>query len=348
MSSEYSLPTGSGQGGCSSKLPALFLDNLLQSLPFTSHPDLLVGVETSDDAAVWKIDEQAAAILTVDFFPPICPDPFEFGQIAAANALSDIFAMGGRVLLALNLVMFPAAGMDPEILREILRGGLRKTVEAGGILAGGHTIDDTVPKYGLAVMGLVHPERIISNRSARQGELLILTKPIGSGVILAGRKIGEADEEAYMEALEGMKLLNKNAAETMQRHDIRCATDITGFGLLGHALRIAEGSSVSLKVNGDKVPLLSGALKLAENGCIPGAAFRNQKFVEEKCTFGPKVIYERKMLLLDAQTSGGILMCCPREKEEAVLGELRRNGYSRSEVIGEVLNPEGAPGITVV
>ncbi|MEI8347026.1 MAG: selenide, water dikinase SelD [Pseudomonadota bacterium] len=337
------------QGGCSAKISPQQLEELVKNLPFVKDPNLLVGAETHDDAAVWKINEETAIIQTTDFFPPLCSHPYDFGQIAATNALSDVYAMGGEAILALNLVMFPSAKMPLEILQEILRGGADKLKEANVVMAGGHTIDDDIPKYGLAVTGIVHPQKVITNAAARPGDQLILTKPLGTGVMIAGKKIQEIKEcdICYQDALKSMKLLNRVGAELMQKFHIRCATDITGFGLLGHALRMAQASDVCFKISSDALPLFNNAYQLVEKGCIPGGAFRNLKFVE-KMTKGLSAIdYNLKMLMLDPQTSGGLLICTPPEKAVKLLDELRKNGYPLAQKIGEVIPCAGGIRLSI-
>ncbi|MCP5046417.1 MAG: selenide, water dikinase SelD [bacterium] len=324
------------QGGCSAKLPPHLLAEILKDFSFKPSGQLLVGAETHDDAAVWKINEETAIIQTTDFFPPLCSDPYQFGQIAAANALSDVFAMGGKAILALNLVMFPVERIEPSVLKEILKGGADKVHEAGAVIGGGHTIDDFPPKYGLAVTGIVHPNRVITNNHAAHGDKLVLTKPIGTGTIIAGHRMQETKPNDYNAALETMKQLNLNAAQIMQEHNVRCATDITGFGLLGHALEMAQGSGMTITIQASKVPLLNGAYDLIDIGCIPGAAFRNLKYVEEKTAFGRRVDYNLKMLLLDAQTSGGLLISCSPDTVEQLIEDLKRDGYPNTAIIGDV------------
>jgi selenide,water dikinase len=332
----FDLLTTVEYGGCSAKLPAGQLSEALADLPKTPHPNLLVDIETHDDAGVYRINDDLALIQTTDFFSPVCSDPFDFGQIAAANALSDVYAMGGEVLTALNIVAFPAK-VPLSILREILKGGTEKVIEAGGVIMGGHTIVDDVPKYGLAVTGTVHPNRVITNSAAKPGEVLILTKPIGAGVIMAGRRIGETDDNQYSAVIQSMKQLNREGARIMQKYEVKCATDITGFGLLGHGLKLAMGSNVTLKFNAEQVPSFNGALELIEMGCIPGACFRNLDFVDNHFNFEDSLNYNRKMLMLDAQTSGGLLICCPKGKEHEMVVDLIEAGYSKSAIIGEVL-----------
>ena len=325
-----------GDGGCSAKLPAKELDKALADLPKISSPDMLVDIDTHDDAGVIKINNETALIQTTDFFPPVCSDPYEFGQIAAANALSDVYAMGGKVLTAMNILMFPP-DKPMEALKEILRGGQEKVTEAEGFLVGGHTITDDTPKYGLAITGVVHPDKVITNAGAREGDILILTKPIGAGIILSGKKIGEVSDSNYQAALDNMKHLNKKGADVMQKYGVKCATDITGFGLIGHAMKLAMASNVSIVINTQDVPVLSGAYELAEMGCLPGACFRNQDYVEDFCYIDEQVIYENKMLIHDAQTSGGLLMCVSPKDKDAILEDLKNSGYSESAVMGEVV-----------
>jgi selenide,water dikinase len=323
-------------GGCSAKLPAGKLAEALKDIPKLSNENLLVGVETHDDAGVYKLTDNLAIILTTDFFPPMCSDPYEFGQIAAANALSDVFAMGGKAVAALNLCMFPSAKIPLDVLREIIRGGQQKIEEAGAVVAGGHTIDDYPPKYGLAVTGTIHPDRIITNNHAVAGDVIILSKPLGSGVIIAGKRLGEVSDENYRTCIDTMKLLNKAGADIMQEYGVRCATDITGFSLLGHALKMAQASGVTIEIDSEEVPVLAGAYELAETGCIPGAAFRNQEFVEPDCLIEKDVDYSAKMLCLDAQTSGGLFMCVSEDNAPDVRKKLIDNGYSRACIVGRV------------
>ncbi len=244
--------------------------------------------------------------------------------------------MGGQVLTALNLVMFPA-NMEMSILKEILKGGQDKVMESGGVLMGGHTIANDIPTYGLAVTGWVHPDKIVTNDQAEAGDVLILTKPLGSGVVISGKKNDLVDDDVYQTAIDNMKHLNAKGAEVMSRYNIKTATDITGFGLLGHALKMADGSGVSMKIDAAKVPAMEKILELIELGCIPGAAFRNKEFAEDQCDFAPSVDYNHKMLLYDAQTSGGLLMAAKPKDVDNILKELKVNGYPVSAVVGEVL-----------
>jgi len=248
--------------------------------------------------------------------------------------------MGGKAIIALNLVMFPSDQINISVLKEILKGGANKIKESGAILAGGHSIDDFPPKYGLAVTGTVHPQKVITNINAKAGELLLLTKPIGTGTIIAGHRLNKVTKNDYQNSLECMKFLNKNAAEIMQKYNIRCATDITGFSLLGHALEIAEGSNMKVNIKASQVPLLKGAYELIDMGCIPGAAFRNLKYVENKTHFSQTLDYNLKMLLLDAQTSGGLLICCDGNYVDQLIQDLKSAGYPESAIIGKVTKKE--------
>ncbi len=336
MSEKFDLMTTVEYGGCSAKLPADKLEKLLSDIPILEDEHLLVGNDTHDDAMVWKLNEETALISTTDFFPPVCSDAYEFGQIAAANALSDIYAMGGKAVSALNLVLFPADQRIPmEVLHEMLRGGAEKCIEAGAVLGGGHTIDDFPPKYGLAVTGLVHPDRIITNAAAEPGEFLILTKALGTGVLSAGRRIGEANDEDYRAAIDSMKQLNRYAAELMQEYNLRCATDITGFSLLGHGMKLARESNVCLEIDSQSIPVLPGVYDLIDYGCIPGASFRNLSYVESYAEFGTDLDYNLKMIAADAQTSGGLLMCVPEDAVPDILGRLKKY-YLSAAIIGRI------------
>lgn len=334
------------QGGCSAKIPADLLDQIVQRIPILQHKNLLVGTETHDDAAVWKISDDQALIQTTDFFPPLCSDPYDFGQIAAANALSDVFAMGGEAFMAMNLVMFPSK-LDMKILEAILLGGAEKVKEAGAVLCGGHTIDDVTPKFGLAVAGFVHPNEVTTNAGVKSDEVLILTKPLGTGVLMAGHKMGEVQSAHYEAGLQSMKLLNREGARLMRKYKVRGATDITGFGLLGHALKMARGSRVQFRLNAKNFPLLNGAYSLAELGCLPGACFRNLKYVEKDCSFSSTLDYNFKMLLLDAQTSGGLFMSVAKDKAQDLLAELKKGLYPESAIVGTTSTYESGSYVVV-
>jgi selenium donor protein len=332
----FDLLSTTEYGGCSAKLSPAALSDLLSSIPLVKHANILVDIETHDDAGVYKLNDETALIVTTDFFPPVCSDAFTFGQIAATNALSDVYAMGGTPLLALNLTMFPSKNIPIEVLAQILAGGQDKINESGALTMGGHTIDDNPPKYGLAVVGTVHPDRLITNAGLKAGQVLILTKPLGVGVLMAAQRMGMADAAAYDEALTQMMTLNKTGCTCMQQYGVKGATDITGFGLLGHAMKMAEASGVTIQLSLDKLPVLPQAMSLLENGCIPGAAFRNADYVKAHTFYAPSSSLERKMLACDAQTSGGLLMGVDADKASALLEDLKAF-HPQAAIIGEVM-----------
>jgi selenide,water dikinase len=327
------------QGGCSAKLSATELSKALAELPRVKHKNLLVDIDTHDDAGVYKLREDYAMVQTTDFFPPVCSDAYDYGQIAAANALSDIYAMGGQVLTALNILMFPA-DLPMTVLKDTIKGGQDKVIEAGGLVVGGHTITNDIPIFGLAVTGWVHPDHIVTNDKAHPGNALILTKPLGTGVVISAKKNDSVSDATYNAAIQSMKQLNKDAAQIMTKFGVSAATDITGFGLLGHALKMAMASNVSIQLNAENLPVIKNVMELIETGFIPGASFRNLEFAESQCKFGDHLSYNRKMLLADAQTSGGILMAVEPEKARSILDDLKKAGYTSSVVVGEVLKKE--------
>jgi selenide,water dikinase len=304
-------------------------------------PNVLVDINTHDDAGVYRVNDELALVLTTDFFPPVCSDPYEFGQIAAANSISDVYAMGGDPVLALNIMMFPAAKLPIEAYAEILKGGFDKATEAGVRIIGGHTIDDFPPKYGLTVVGYIHPEKIITNAGAKPGDSLILTKPIGTGIIIAGQMLGMANDADIAETKRLMKLLNKAGAEVMKKYNVKGATDVTGFGLAGHALKMAKASKVSIKINMKKVPLIGNVYNMVDEGCIPGASFRNLDFVDNQLVTAEDLNYNHKMIAFDAQTSGGLLMSVSPDVVEAVLTDLHAAGLTSAALIGEVRELQG-------
>ncbi len=323
-------------GGCSAKIPPKQLEEILKYLPLPEDPNILVSIDTHDDAGVYKVNDDLALVFTTDFFPPVCSDPYEFGQIAAANSISDVYAMGGTPVIALNIMMFPASKLPPEAYKDILKGGADMASEAGVRIIGGHTIDDFPPKYGLAVIGYVHPRKIITNAGAKPGDSLILTKPVGTGVILAGQRLKMASEKDIAEAKRIMKLLNRSGADVMKKFNVIGATDITGFGLAGHALKMAKASKVTITLKMNDVPLIGDTYKLLDDGCIPGASFRNLDFAEPDTFFSEDLDYNLKMLAFDAQTSGGLLISIHAEKEKELLHELKKSGLLSSRIIGAI------------
>ena len=312
----------------------------------TPHPNLLVGTDTYDDAGVYRLQDDLVLVQTVDFFTPVVDDPYAFGQIAAANALSDIYAMGATPLTVLNIVGFPISKLPPEILAEILRGGADKVREAGAVIIGGHSIDDPEPKYGLAVTGVCHPDEIWTNSGARLGDALILTKPLGAGVMTTGIKRGLANSKDIDDITAVMAALNKAAAETAKAFSVHSCTDVTGFGLLGHSLEMAKGSGVRLSIRKDAVPVLPRAYDFIAAGAVPTGSKRNFAHVEPDVTFAPEVSAAMRTILADAVTSGGLLIAVPASEADELVSRLKQNGVTAASRIGEVV--DGKPGIDVI
>lgn len=321
------------------------LDCVLAQLPKMSHPAVLVGLDYPDDAGVYRLDENTALIQTVDFFPPMVDDPYTFGRIAAANALSDVYAMGGRPLTAMNIVCFPAKTLDLEVLAAILAGGSEVVTGSGAALLGGHTIEDEEPKYGLAVTGIAHPDKIITNRGARPGDILVLTKPLGTGVLVTALKGEVITEEEASPAIQSMTRTNQYAGEAMLEIGVSSCTDITGFGLLGHALEMSAGSGWTLEIEAGRVPWLPKALDLARMGLVPAGAYVNQQHLKSQVEFSREVSAEERDLLVDPQTSGGLLISVDAAKVENLLDALKKRGET-GWVIGRVLEGTGV-GITI-
>lgn len=302
-------------------------------------PNLLVGLTVSDDAAVYRISDDVAIIQTLDFFPPIVDDPYDYGAIGAANAMSDVYAMGGEVVLALNICGFPP-DMPTEIISEILRGGAEKVAEAGGVLAGGHTVDDKEPKYGLSVMGVVHPQRVLTKAGAQPGDVLLLTKPLGVGMITTALK-GEVVDPAHVPpAVESMAALNRQAARLAQQVGVHACTDITGFALLGHGYEVAEKSGVRLRFYVDRLPFLDGAVGYAEQWLFPAGTCRNEEGFQHGVTFAPGISEEMQQLLYTPETSGGLLLSV-RAEAAGTLTALFAQEDHPCWVIGEVVAGEG-------
>lgn len=306
--------------------------------------NLMVGIETSDDAAVYKLNNETAVIQTLDFFTPVVDDPYTFGQIAAANSLSDIYAMGGKPAVALNIVCFPSC-LPIEVLGEILKGGADKVIEAGAVVIGGHTVDDNEPKYGLSVMGIVHPDKVLRNYGCKVGDRVILTKPLGTGIISTAIKGGIASKEAYDKAVKIMSTLNKYAGEIITKYNITACTDVTGFGIMGHGYEMASASNVTIKLYGDKIPYIREAEEYAKMGIIPAGAYKNRKYIEGK--YSIKGIPEwMEDVLFDPQTSGGLLFTCSKEETEKTMSELLQLEITPS-VIGEIVPLKGEKYIAV-
>ena len=309
-------------------------------------PELLVGTENRDDAGVYRIGEDTALVLTVDFFPPIVDDPFSFGTIAVANSLSDIYAMGGRPLLGLNIVGFPVE-LPKEILVEILKGGYAKAQEAGCLIIGGHTVDDQEPKYGLAAVGLVEPGKQITNSSAQPGDSLVLTKPLGTGIITTAGKQGVVEPGVLDNAVSLMSALNRAASEAMVKVGVNACTDITGFGLIGHLNTMMQGSGTGAVLEVSKIPSIAGVWDLIERGIAPGGTHRNLNGVGQQVDWHQNITKEQMLLLCDAQTSGGLLISLPEESTVLLLEELDASGVEGATVIGTV-STDGKKGIKVL
>lgn len=318
--------------GCAAKMDPRRLADILRHLPRSTDPDLLVGPETSDDAGVYRVADNLALLNTVDFFPPIVDDPYIYGQIAAANALSDIYAMGGRPITAMNLVAFPREGLADKVLHDILRGGSDKLEEAGVALVGGHTVADQEVKYGMAITGLVDPTRIIRNGGAQPGDRLILTKPIGVGIITTALKQGCADVSLVERASSVMRQLNRAAAETMLQHGVHACTDITGYGLLGHALEMARASAMRFRIEHQKVPHFPGALDLCASGIRSNGLLSNRSAFSESVRFDDAVPEVWRELLFDPQTSGGLLIALSEAEAPRLLQQLHESGIEASPI----------------
>ncbi len=311
---------------------------MLRQLPTITDPNLLVGISTGDDAAVYKMSEDMAIISTVDFFPPIVDDPFKFGEIAATNALSDVYAMGGKPVIALNIVGFPV-DLPHEILGEILSGGASKAEEAGVLIVGGHTVDDAEPKYGMSVTGVVNPGEQVTNAGAKPGDVLVLTKPIGTGIITTAGKQERVSAETLDRAVAIMGELNRKASEAMMHVGVHACVDITGFGLLGHLRLIAQGSDVRARVSVGAIPVIEGVEELLDMGIAPGGTHRNLESLDGIVDWYADVPEQTKILLADAQTSGGLLIAVAPEKTDTLLQALADSGVGTRAIIGEILEP---------
>jgi selenide, water dikinase len=330
------------RAGCAAKHPPGYLFPLLGSLPKVTDPNVLVGSATADDAAVYRLTDELALVLTTDFFTPIVDDPYDFGRIAAANALSDVYAMGGRPVAALNLVGFPDAPLEPSVLGDILRGGADKAKEAGIDVVGGHTIKTDEPIYGMAVTGTVHPAHVISNAGGRPGDALVLTKPLGVGIISTAAKQDVDTLGAIGAAIELMATLNRAACEAMMEVGVHAATDVTGFGLLGHLRNLTRASGCSATVWMDAVPLLEAAVVYAGQGIVPGGTHANRRFLTESVEFASGVDEPTQLLLCDAQTSGGMLIAVAPSLAQQLVSTLAARGTPCASIIGEL--GDGTPG----
>jgi selenide,water dikinase len=324
------------RAGCAAKQPPGYLLSLLGSLPPITDPNVLVGNATADDAAIYKLSDELALVFTTDFFTPIVDRPYDFGAVAAANALSDVYAMGGTPLTALSIVGFPDAKLSPEVLVEILRGAAEKASEAGIAIVGGHTIKAEEPIFGLAVVGKIAPDRVLSNDKAQPGDVLLLTKPLGLGIITTAAKNGEDKLGAIQEAIRVMTMLNRAAGEEIARCGAHALTDVTGFGLLGHLRNIVSASKVCARIDVDRVPVLSAAREYVKADISPGGTHANHKFLADWVNYAEDVTKEEQLLLCDAQTSGGLLAAVAANEADKLLSALQDRGVKDAVVIGRI------------
>jgi selenide,water dikinase len=329
-------------------MPPGALAQVLCQLPEMKHPDLLVGCDSFADAAVFRLRDDLAMVQTLDFFTPVVDDPYVYGQIAAANSLSDVYAMGAQPLTAMNIVCFPCGTLSLDVLAAILKGGADKVLEAGALIVGGHSVEDNEPKYGLSITGFVHPDKLVTNAKAKPGDVLVLTKPIGTGLILTASKAEMAGAGELDTVVKAMRTLNKEAALAMQEIGVHAATDITGFGLLGHAREMVLASSVAMELSFGRIPIFHGALSAAGMGLVPAGAYANRDYVAAGLHItDEKIIGEREVdVLCDPQTSGGLLIAVPAEKE-AMLMQAMVNRNVAAAVVGRVVKGE-AGRITVL
>ncbi|MBN1066889.1 selenide, water dikinase SelD [Clostridium botulinum] len=341
MSKDIKLTSLTKNSGCAAKIGPGVLHSVLSSLPKFEDENLIVGFDTSDDACVYKINDDTVVIKTVDFFPPMVDDPYTFGQVAAANALSDVYAMGGNPSIAINLICFPSC-LDISIMREILAGGYDKVKEAGAVIAGGHTIADPTPKYGLCVSGFARPEEILSNSNAKTGDVIILTKPLGIGIMNTAAKAELIDEKKIKEVTSIMSTLNKYAKECTLGLEIHSCTDVTGFGLIGHSYEMASGSKKTIEIFSESIPIIDGALDYAKMGIIPEGMYNNLDYLKDKFAVGANISQELQDVLIDPQTSGGLLLSLPEKQAKEFLSRIENfTPYAR--IIGQVLDKGDKP-----
>ncbi len=315
-------------------------------MPPSIDPNLLVGFGAADDAGVYRLDDDTALVVTVDFFTPIVDDPFDFGRIAAVNSLSDVYAMGGEPLVALNVAAFPEGKFPPTVLADILKGGAAGALAAGVVIAGGHTVADEELKYGLSVVGKIHPDRVIRNDGARPGDDLVLTKPLGTGVLSTRHRAGQLDEPGYGVLVNSMAMLNKQASELMRDFDAHASTDITGYGFLGHTFEMAEGSGVTIEILAEAIPTLPGAIDAARDGFLTGGGGTNRIFVADRLKWKTPSDEILEHILFDPQTSGGLLIAIPHEKSARFLKELELV-CPHAAIVGRVTNRQDTPLVVV-
>lgn len=329
----------SSKAGWASKLSPKDLAQVLCHLDDNDKkrdPNLIVGFDKSDDAGVYKLSDELALVQTVDFFTPVVDDPYLYGQIAAANSLSDVYAMGGKPLTALNIACF-SCSISPTILAEILNGGANKIKEAGAILVGGHTVTDKEVKYGLSVTGLVEPSKVVTNAGAKPGDVLILTKPLGTGILTTSFKFDLISEEELGEAANVMATLNKIASEEMQKIGVNGCTDITGFGLLGHSFELADGSNVGIEFDSSKIMIMDKVIDLIKKNSVPGGAYSNKEYFEKWVHFNDSVENATRLAFFDPQTSGGLLISVPEEKAKELLNNINKNSVIQAEIVGKIV-----------
>lgn len=329
--------------GCAAKVPAQELAGMLRGVEVPTSPAVLVGPDTLDDAGVYQLSDEQCLVQTVDFFPPVARDPEDYGRIAAANSLSDVYAMGGKPLTALAVVCFPSKLVREGVLHAVTRGAVEKLREAGCVLLGGHSVLDPQAKFGLSVTGVIHPREVFTNAKACPGDVLVLTKPVGTGVTIMAIRAGMASAEQERAANRSMASLNAKAAELARRCGAVCATDITGFGLLGHGMQLARASGVALELGFEGVPLLDGALGFADQGLLSAAAYTNRDYVGDAVRFDDDVPLPARDLLFDPQTSGGLLICCPPARAFELVGWAREELATPCGVVGRVVEAAGAP-----
>jgi selenide, water dikinase len=316
-------------------------------LEIKSHPNLIVGLESPDDAGVYKLDANTALIQTLDFLTPVTDSPYEFGQIAAANSLSDVYAMGGSPITVMNIVCFPGKDMAESILTETLKGGLDKIDESGATLVGGHTVDDPEFKYGLSVTGIVHPDKVLTNSGAQSGDVIILTKPVGTGIMSTAIKRRVAKEDHVKEVVKVMSMLNKTAAGVMSQFQVNACTDVTGFGLAGHLLEMAKGSKKHIRLETQKVPLLNNVLDFANRGMVTGGASKNRIFFEKFIQVGKSVDRAMLDLMFDPQTSGGLLISLKKEQGKAFIEKMKTLDQ-KAWIIGEIMNDSDSGFLNII
>jgi cysteine desulfurase NifS/selenium donor protein len=332
--------------GCACKVGPEFLEKIIKEIPLTNDPRVMIDARNADDAAVYKINDETALIQTVDFFTPVVDDPYDFGAIAASNALSDIYAMGGKPLFALNIAGFPTSRLPGEILESIIKGASSVASEAGIYILGGHTIENTEPIFGMSVTGTGHPAKILSNSNARPGDVLILTKPIGTGIITTGIKKGQVTDQVIHDTVALMKQLNKTASEVAYEYPVNACTDITGFGLAGHLTEMISASKVSAIINYKQVPIISGTFDLLRLGLISGGTKRNREYYDASIKWEPYISEDYRLIFCDAQTSGGLLFSIPESASNSFLNDLKKNGVNHAVIIGNIV-PESPSRIII-